>query len=193
MSKQSEKPVTTVVLPTLLSIAALNKAVDEVCKSAQDIQGKIGEVGVQALMHLAKTGDIGPANRLMVGLPKGLRRNALGSWLLTHGALEVNADAGTKKTAPLKFAKGKTTNALAAMADPWFSHQPEKPLDTVFDLQRAIHVMLARAKGKSIVMSGKPVDATKATDMLKSMAAMVGEEYSDGIPAAVKNAEPAPL
>lgn len=179
MSKQSDNkaPKTAVVLPTMLAIADLNKAIDTVCSDASSIQTRIGDVGIQALMHLAKSGDIGPANRLMVGLPKGMRRNALGSWLLTHGAFAVNADAGTKKTAPLKFAKDKKTNVEAAMGDPWFSHQPEKPLDTVFDLQRAIHVLLARAKGKDIVIHGKTVEKATANDMLKSMAALVGETY----------------
>jgi hypothetical protein len=177
MSKQSNKPVTTVVLPTMLAIAALNKGIDDLCKDATSIQSRIGEVGIQCLMHLEANGDIGPANRLLVGLPKGVRRNALGSWMLTHGALSVNADAGTKKTAPVKFDKSKKTNVQAALADPWFSHQPEKPLDTVFDLQRAIHVMLTRAKGKTIMVHGKAVDPTIAGDMLKSMAALVGESF----------------
>lgn len=186
MSKQS--PTTKVVLPTMLAIAALNKGIDALCKDANDMQTRIGEIGIQCLMHLAKSGDIGPANRLMVGLPKGVRRNALGSWLLTHGALEVNADAGTKKAQPVKFAKGKVTNVEAAMADPWYSHQPEKPLDTVFDLQRAIHVMLTRAKGKTITVHGKELSAVDATDRLKALAAMVGETF-EAEPTAAKALE----
>jgi hypothetical protein len=175
MNKQS--PTTVVVMPTMLAIAALNKGIDDICRDASDIQTRIGEIGVQCLLHLEKSGDIGPVNRLMVGLPKGVRRNALGSWLLTHGSLEVNPDAGTKKSQPVKFARGKKTNVAAAMADPWYSHQPEKPLDTVFDLQRAIHVLLTRAKGKTIKVHGKDLSTQDANDRLKALAAMVGEEF----------------
>jgi len=177
--KTDAKAPTTPVsnLPKVLVIADLNKAIDALCKSAQGMQAKIQEVGVQALMHLKAHGDIGPVNRLFVGLPKGMRKQALGSWLLAHGGLEVNTTADTKKTQPLKFSKAKKTNPEAAMADPWFEHLPEKGIDEVFDLQRALHGLLVRAKGKTIVLHGKPMGSDHAVDMLKAIAAMAGEDY----------------
>jgi len=179
MTKQDTKaPKLSGTMPALLAVADLNKAIDSLIKTMQGVQAKVQTVGVQALMHLAKHGDIGPANRLMVGMPKGLRRNALGSWLLAHGALSVNTDAGSKNAAPFKFDKNKKTNAEAAFADPWQDHMPEKPLDEVFDLQKAIHGLLQRAKGKTIQLHGQTVDASHAIDSLKALAAIAGEEYT---------------
>jgi hypothetical protein len=167
----------TITLPKALAAADLNKAIDALCKSAQGMQAKVQEVGVQALMHLKAHNDVGPVNRLYVGLPKGMRKQALGSWLLAHGALEVNTTADTKKVMPLKFSKTKKTNPEAAQADPWFEHLPEKAIDEVFDLQRAIHGLLVRAKGKTIQLHGKVMTADHATDTLKALAAMAGEDY----------------
>jgi len=176
-TKQTKAPKNTGTMPALLAVADLNKAVDAIIKTAAGLQTRIQVVGVQALMHLGKTGDIGPINRLMVGLPKGVRRNALGSWFLAHGALEVNTDAGSRNTAPLKFAKSKKTDPEAAFAENWFDHLPEKPLDEVFDLQKAIHGLLQRAKGKTIMLHGQKVDASHAVDSLKALAAIAGEDY----------------
>jgi hypothetical protein len=194
MTKQSNKsgPVTTVVagavaLPKLLAVAAINKGIDDVIKAAGSLQIAIGEVGVQALMHLAAHGDIGPVNRLMVGLPKGVRRNALGSWMLAHGSLKVNMDAGTRKTAPIAFDKAKKTDALAAMQDPWYSHAPEKELSEVFDLQRAIHMILQRAKGKACLLNGKTLSPAEAVDRLKAIGALAGETFEGVVKAPPAN------
>lgn len=185
MTTQSDKakkaPINTLPadtkLPALKLIAAINKDIDTVIGLANDVQRMIGECGLQALMHLDKHGDIGPCNRLQVGLPKGVRRTALASWLLAHGSLKVNTDPGTRKTAPLAYDKSKKTDALAAMADPWFEHLPEKPLDEVFDLQRAIHMILQRAKGKPVTVHGKVLPAAVANDMLRGIGALVGETF----------------
>ena len=163
-------------LPKALALADLNKAIDGCIKQASTLADNIQEVGVQALMHLAAHGDVGPINRFFLGLSKGVRRQALGSWLLAHGSIEVNMDNGTRKTMPLKFTKAKKTNAEAAMADPWFNHQPEKDISEVFDLQKAIHGILQRAKGKTIQLHGKVMSVDHAADTLKALAAMAGEE-----------------
>ena len=185
MTTQSDKAKTAPInnapegskLPVLKGIAAINKEIDTVCNLAKDVQRMIGDAGLQALMHLKAHGDIGPCNRLQVGLPKGVRRVALASWLLAHGSLKVNTDQGTRKTAPLSYDKSKATNPEAAMADPWFDHLPEKAIDEVFDLQKAIHVLLQKAKGKPVTVNGKLLDASVATDMLKGIGALVGETF----------------
>lgn len=166
-----------VTLPKLKVVAAINKDIDAVISMAKDVQRLIGEAGLQSLMHLKAHGDVGPVNRLLVGLPKGVRRTALASWLLTHGALAVNTDAVSKKTKVLTYDKNKSTDPEAAMVDPWFDHLPEKAIDEVFDLQKAIHSLLAKAKGKPVKVGGKLLSADVATDMLKGIGALVGEEF----------------
>jgi hypothetical protein len=68
------------------------------------------EVGLLCLQHLADHGDVGPCNRLQLGMPKGARKLAMGVWFLKHGALVPNTDQGTRDTMPLKFAKDRQTN-----------------------------------------------------------------------------------
>lgn len=179
-TKQSNKKAPSTVagaLPAAMALADLNKAIDAVNKLAASVQSKYQEVGVQALMHLAKHGDVGPVNRLFLGMPKGVRKTAMGSWMLAHGSLQVNTQADTKKTSPLSFDKKKKTDPEAAMADPWFEHLPEKDISDIFDLQRAIHMILQKAKGKTIKLHGQTISADDATDRLKAMAALVGEDY----------------
>jgi len=163
-------------LPKVLALADLNKAIDACIDQAASLSDAIQTVGVQALMHLGAHGDVGPINRFYLGLSKGVRRQALGSWLLAHGALEVNMDNGTRKTMPLKFSKAKKTNPEAALADPWYTHQPEKEISEVFDLQKAIHGLLVRAKGKTVTLHGKVLSVDHAADTLRALAAMAGEE-----------------
>lgn len=170
------KPKYIASMPEALASAELVKAIDKVCKLSQSLQDQIQVVGVQALMHLAAHGDVGPVNRLFVGLGKGTRRSALGSWLMAHGALVPNDSMDTRKTAPLKFSKDKATLPEAAMADPWFDHLPEKEITDVFDLQKAIHAILGKCAGKQIKVGGKVLDKDVAVDALKALAVLGGEE-----------------
>lgn len=177
-----------VALPALLGKAQLVKLVDSCIEAAKTVQGLIGDAGLQALMHLEKYGDVGMCNRLYVGLPKGVRKAALGSWMLAHGALRPNLDAGTKRTMPLMFDKSKVTNPAAAMAGAWFEHLPEKDVSDVFDLQKAISGLLAKAAGKSITLHGKIMDPAEANDMLKSFAASVGDTFKGEVKGTVNPA-----
>lgn len=175
-TKQSSKATIKSDMPKVLVLADLNKAIDGLIKQVASVQVAIQTVGVQALMHLKAHGDNGPVNRLFIGLGKGVRKQALGSWLIAHGALEVNTAADTRKTMPLKYTKAKQTDPEAAMQDPWYEHLPEKDISDIFDLQKAIHGILQRAQGKTIQLHGKTMSVDHAADTLKALAAMAGEE-----------------
>lgn len=182
-SKQSQSTKGKVIaaMPALLSVADLNKAIDNCIKSMTGIQAKVQTIGVQALMHLEKHGDIGPVNRLMVGMPTGMRRQALASWLLSYGALSINTGED-KKTKVFNFDKAKKTNAEGANGDPWYNHLPaQNDVSNVFDLQKAIHGLLTRAKGKTIMLHGKTLSVEHAVDALKTLAALAGEDYKPDV------------
>lgn len=164
-------------LPALLAKAQLTKLVDSCIEAAKTVQGLIGDAGLQALLHLEKHGDIGMCNRLYVGLPKGVRKAALGSWMLAHGALKPNTDAGTKRNMPLVYDTTKVTNPAAAMADAWYEHLPEKEVSDIFDLQKAIAGLLMKAAGKNVTIGGKVLNPAEANDLLKSFAASVGDTF----------------
>jgi len=139
-------------------LQTLLKKIDTLNDKAKAIQSEYQAVGVECLQHLSDHGDIGPVNRLYVGMPKGTRKTAMASWLMAHGALKVNTDKGTKETSPMAFDKNKKTDPEAAKADPWQDHAPERDIADTFDLQVALKSLLNRAQGKHLLIGGKAAD-----------------------------------
>lgn len=163
-----------IVRPEALTIDALNKAIDSCNKRAANVMEDYQGVGVQALMHLEKTGDVGAINRIIAGMPKGAKINAMASWAMAHGALEVNKDAATKKSMPLRYTKAKKTNVEAAIGDKWYTHMPEKAIDEVFDLSKALASILARAKAdgvKQVKVGGQLLTAEDTARKLQALEA----------------------
>lgn len=188
----AKKPSNAVakVMPALLPVKELLTAIDKHNGTMSKAMDTYQQLGVQCLMHLDKSGDIGPANRLLSGMPSGIKRNSMGSWLLAYGALSVSQNTATRKEAPLAYAKDKKTRPEEAMADHWTNHLPEKELDDVFDLQKALHGLLQRAKGKTIQLNGRTMAVEEATKTLRIIADMAGEEgytpevkHPQGVPA----------
>lgn len=161
----------TITLPAALELSALNKAIDSCNKRAASLMNDYQDVAVQALMRLAEHGDVGPINRILAGMPKGAKTNSMASWALAHGAVEVNTDAATKKSMPLRFTKAKATNVEAAIEDKWFDHMPEKAIDDVFDLSKAIAVIIAKAKGKQVKLGGAVMTGEETAKMLSALEA----------------------
>lgn len=166
---------TNKALPAMMDKPEFAKAITGLHTAAAKVQTSIQLIGTQALMHLEAHGDIGSVNRLFLGLPKGVRKTALVSWLLAHGALKVNTDIGTKATSPMVYDKDKKTNAEAAWNDPWQDHMPEKAIDEVFDLSKALAVILAKCKDKQIKVGGvllSPEDAKAKIEALTAYSAV---------------------
>lgn len=174
--------VNAIVRPALMLIGDLNKAIDSVNKRAAAIMNDYQNVGVQALMHLEAHGDVGAINRIIAGMPKGVKMNAMASWALAHGALEVNKDGATKKSMPLRFSKVKKESMKcaakvdAAIEDKWFTHLPEKAIDEVFDLSKALNALLARVKAdgvKGIKVNGVRIDDEAAKAKIAALEAFI--------------------
>ena len=193
MTKQSDAIKTApkaslpagVVRPTMWADKVFKDTSVSLLKDMGAMQDRVTEWSVQALMHLEAHKDVATLNRFIVGMPKGYKRNAMAEWFLAFGCVRVNTDKGTAQLSPLSYDKTKQCLIEDAMAKPWHEFQPSKPIDTVFDLQRAVHMLLQRAKGKAVLVNGKPLDPEMANDLLKAMGAMVGESYT-AEPAAVK-------
>jgi hypothetical protein len=150
-------------------------------------------LALSALQYLADHRDTGAVNRLYKAMPKGTKSSAMASFLLTHGALSANTDKGTKADQPFKFDKEKATDVDAAKADPWFDHKPEPDADQVFDLQKAIKAIIAKAaKSKqlshaelltglnALVTAGQPVEPAAApTEGEKTEETPAGETQAE--------------
>ena len=131
----------------ILDVTVLGKLMDSIRKRGAALDRDIHIAACSALARLDAHGDTGYANRLFLSLPKGARKAALASWLLAYGALNANVNPD-KDTKPFVFTKDKDTDVDGGMADPWFNHAPDKPVEETFDLRKAMQALLAKAKAK---------------------------------------------
>lgn len=153
-------------------VAALNKEIAAIKVAGAKLDSRIQTAAVAVLEHFAQHHDNGLVNRLYHAMPAGSRKAALTSWLLTHCAVSANTDKATKHEQPFVYDRSKKTDPEAGEADPWYSHKPDKAPDEVFDLQKAVRSLLAKA-GKAESIKGGDADT------LKALAAAVGIPESD--------------
>lgn len=142
--------------------AELNKLILSITAAGKRLDANIQLAGLSSLHHLAEHGDIGFVNRLYVAMPKGSRKTALTSWFLTHGALIATTGEG-KDVKPFSYTKDKETSVAAAAADPWFSHKPDQAPDEVYDLQKAINIIIKKAA------SGKELEHAELLPKLQAL------------------------
>lgn len=153
-------------------IASLNKELASIKAAGAKLDSRIQDAAVAVLYHFAKNQDNGLVNRLYMALPAGARKTAMTSWLLAHCAVVANTDKATKNEQPFVYAKNKTTNPEAGAADPWYKHKADKAPDEVFDLQKAVRALLAKAGKAESIKGGN-------ADTLKALAVAVGIPESD--------------
>lgn len=134
-------------------------------------------LALEALEHLDKTGDIGCANRMVAGMPKGTKRNALAEWFLAFGKLKLNEDKTTSKDKPFVHAKDKTTNVAEGTKKPWYEFQPEPPIVEVFDAQAVMLAALNNARTKA----GKAKEVLNLS-VLDKVAELLGLPAAEGGP-----------
>lgn len=153
-------------------VTALNKEIAAIKVAGAKLDARIQAAAVGVLEHFAEHKDNGLVNRLYHAMPAGGRKSALTSWLLTHCAVSANTDKATKQEQPFVYDRTKKTNPEAGEADPWYSHKPDNAPDEVFDLQKAVRALLAKA-GKAESLKGGTADT------LKALAVAVGIPESD--------------
>ena len=152
-------------------INALNKEIAAIAVAGKKLDMRIQEAGVAVAHHFEKNKDTGLVNRLYLALPMGARKTAMASWIMAHMAVVPNMGP-TKKEQPFLYSKDKHTDPAAAEGDMWYEHKPDQTPDMVFDLQKAIKGLLAKA-GKASEWKG----GDRST--LIAMAAAVGIPETD--------------
>lgn len=163
---------------TMKTIEQINKSIIAMAAHLAKGDSMIQSVGVDVLTHFEQFNDNGVVNRYFLAIPKGIRKTAVVSWLLAHGALAVNRDKATASTSPFVYDKTKVTSAAAASEDNWTTHKPEKALIEVFDLQQAVRSLIKKASSASSIKGGD-------YETLLSLAADVGIPAAD-VPTSTK-------
>lgn len=133
------------------TITEINAAIALITKSGMKFDNLVQETAVAVVAHFAEHKDTGVVNRLYRAMPKGSRSTALASWMLKFMAIAVNT-GDTKADQPFVFAKGRETDVAGAATEMWYNHKPEKPLEEVFDIQKAVRGLLAKA-GKATTLA----------------------------------------
>lgn len=157
-----------------MKLNELNKAIDDLNTSASKQADRYQEVGLACLQHLLDSGDIGPCNRLYLGMPKSQRRLAMGTWMLKHAGLKINPAKDTRDTMPFAFNKAKATNMDTATSEKWWDSVKEREVTTEVDIQVAIKQMLNRCKDKTILIGGVRHAPGEAEVALRTMCSLVG-------------------
>lgn len=172
-------------------MSELIKNTGELMKSI-DAWGKRGKkwlvegqhLAMSALSILAETGDIMPANRLYLAMPKGSKTGAMAEWLLAFGSLQPNTDSQNAKTKPFLHAKDKACDLVGGAKKPWYEFQPEPTIVDVFDAQaetlKALKGILAKASKAQSVSHG---------EVLERLTALCDELAPDETAEALKDAQ----
>lgn len=170
-------------------IAEINKAIASIKTAGAKLDTMIQNTAVDVLTHFAEHKDTGLVNRLYLALPKGARKTAMVDWLLKFCAVQPNTEQATKEEQPFVYARDKVTDPEAAAEVMWYDLKKDKAPDDVFDLQKAVRQILAKA-GKA------PSLAHGDSATLKQLAKAVGIPESD-VPTRpadkIKDVEPAPM
>jgi hypothetical protein len=116
---QKNKPAYTLIVGAVNIGVAITSITSRGKKLDKDIQ----IAALSAMSHHvgAGSGDTTLINRLVTGMPKGSRVNALRDFISVFGAVEYNPD-----TKVFDHKKGATFNLEGAMAIMWTEYSPEK-------------------------------------------------------------------
>lgn len=134
----------------LLTKAELPKAIESIANRGNKLDADIHIAACSSLSIFAEHGDTGFVNRLYNALPKGTRKQAMTSWLISYGQLSANTESTKGEQPFVKDANKAATRLDEAIADPWFDHKPDPKPDEVFDLMAAVSAIIKKAKGKQL-------------------------------------------
>lgn len=161
--------------------AELTKAIDAWGKRGKKWLTEGHHLAMSALSILAEHGDIMPANRLYLAMPKGSKTGAMAEWLLAFGSLVPNEDAVAAKAKPFVHTKDKKVDLVAAAKKPWYEFQPEKAVVDVFDAQAMLIAALQRViKGAAAATTVQHAELIeRATEFMATIDTELGAEAAE--------------
>ena len=144
----------------ITDVAELNKAIDSWGKRASRWVKDGQLLGLSALQRLKDHGDIGPANRLYMTMPKGTKSGSMAAWLLEFSALIANT-GGDAKTKPFTYSReraeklGSPANMEGAARKPWQDCGKQEEGPATIDVLQAINALIKRLEGKELTHADK--------------------------------------
>lgn len=167
----------------------------KVHKDASSVESAIQVALASAVFFAVKDGNTEPITTLFTGMPKGIRRAAMQSWLLDHAPVVLNSDRDAAKAQPFKFSADVLKTILAdhgdatrpdaaeahaakALTVSWVDYKPEQLIPETLDIKALLMSWVKQVEGKQA--KGSKV---KDGGLLTQVKALVGP----------KNESPAPL
>lgn len=127
-------------------VKTIRSAIKAIAQTGAKLDAKIQATGLAILAHVEQHGDVSLANELFNAMPKGSRTASLAGWLMAYGKLRANTGKD-KATNPFRFDATKATDLPSAEAVLWHTFgKPEQAPDELFDLNKAITALIAKAK-----------------------------------------------
>lgn len=150
----------TNAIKTIKTAKQIEKELTLIKVAGQKLDERIQAAAVDVADHMAQHCDVTLVNKLYQCLGKGHRAAAMTEWILAFMAVVPNTGAD-KKDVPFLFSRDKTTDPEGARAKPWYDCKKDPAPDDVFDFQKAVKQLLAKA-GKSSVVMGATKEAMEA-------------------------------
>jgi len=151
---------------------AINKEIAAIRTAGAKFDKRVQDCALSCLEHFEAHGDYTLLVSLYQALPKGSRRGSFATWILKYSRLAANTDKDTKAEKPFVLDKAKKNDLEGAAAEFWYeAGKPEQSPDEVFDLQKAVLALLAKAKaakdhGRKV--KGLDADTVRALEALKA-------------------------
>lgn len=155
----------------------------------KDAFGKVQELGIQCLLNHEVAKNPALCNKMLLDMPRGIKKQSLADWFCEFGTLQVNPNAALRKGIPLIYDKKRKSNIEGAMQKAWFDVNPTPDVIADIDIGKRIQALLAACNGKHIKVNGKEVPSHEAKTMLRTVAALVGTTF-DGVVAGEQEEAP---
>lgn len=180
-STVSITPGTTHSVPKRREADVVSREITALYSHIRDSFGKVQELAVQCLLNHGVANNPALCNKMIVEMPRGIKKQSLADWFCKFGTLQINPNAALRKDVPLVYDKKKKMDVEGAMQTAWFDVNPTPDVIADLDIGKRIAALLAACNGKHIIVNGKAIPADEAKAMLRTVAAAVGATFDGSV------------
>lgn len=136
-----------IIMAKLQGAEAINKEIAGIQSAGAKFDARVQDCALACLEHMDQHGDHTLLVKLYQALPKGSRRGSMAAWIMAFSKLVANTDKATKAEKPFLVDKKKQNKLVDAALTMWHAAgKPEQEPDQVFDINKAVQAILAKAK-----------------------------------------------
>lgn len=157
------------------------KSITQVAETGAAFQTLVHETAVQCLMLVRDESDYGPARDLMNAVPRGIRREALGTWFKKFSNRKLSFSLNDKTSLYVGHLAGERAVSdfdVEAANATTFADLTKEPLASTFDVEKLIKILQGKAGNTKVNADGSP----KVTEAARALASkMLAAVYSGSL------------